>query len=246
MYASCVAIEVYGIFAAWTAKIKLVTWYFVGSASAALIVTAAELLRLIVHFTDKSAIQAACLAGEQADQIRDGGIQLSDDDLRDYCYSAWRSATYFDIALLIFSVLLGFLFASLAGSYLYQLKNPQSMRVHVATTLAPSSAYSYPLQSYPPNPYGGAGYPQQQPYAAPPYAPHGAQGSLPAYDNPSGYELPREKGDDSTAKDPFNDQGGMTSAEYEQRQHDEEVRRRAAESTDTVTLEPRREGEGRV
>lgn len=246
MYAVCVFIECYGIFAAFSQKIKLVTWYFIGTASTAIIVTAAELLRLIVHFTDKTAILAACLASEQADQ-RGSTRPLSDDDLRDYCESVWRGRSYWDIGLLVFSILLSWLFASLAGSYLYQLKNPQSMRTHTAT-LAPSSAYNYPLQQYPPNPYGQP--PQQQPFSAPPYAPYGAQGPLPAYDNDGGFADTKEKREgDVSAHDPFSDRGGMSSQEYEQRQHDEEeARRRATESTDTVTLEPRdrREVEGRV
>lgn len=66
--------------------------------------------------------------------------------------------------------------------------------------------------------------------------------------NNSGYDMPK---DEKEGANPFSDshsQGGMTSEEREQAQHDEEMRRRAAlnESTDTVTLEPRRENEGRV
>lgn len=55
--------------------------------------------------------------------------------------------------------------------------------------------------------------------------------------------------DEKEAANPFADSqgpGGLSSEEREQMQHDEEMRRRAAESTDTVTLEPRRENEGRV
>lgn len=65
-----------------------------------------------------------------------------------------------------------------------------------------------------------------------------------------GYEMPREKEEHNPFADGNGVGGGppagMTSQEYEQRQHDEEIRRRAAESTETVTLEPRRENERRV
>lgn len=152
------------------------------------------------------------------------------------------------------SILLSVLFASLAGAYLHQLLNPQLLRTHRpqfgSATGAPSSQYAYPLQAYPPNPYsldppvGGFGY------AAPPYA----AGGLPEYSNDSGFVATDDKerghlqSPSAVARDPFSDDGGMTSQEYEQRQHDEEMRRRAQESTETVTLEPRsdREREGRV
>jgi hypothetical protein len=49
-----------GIGAAYKQSIKLVKYYFVGSASVAVIVTAAELMRVIVHFTDKVSSLALC------------------------------------------------------------------------------------------------------------------------------------------------------------------------------------------
>lgn len=164
-------------------------------------------------------------------------------ELASYCSSVWRNASYWDVGLLLFSIFLSFFFASLVASYLHQLLNPQLLRTHTAH-VAPSSQYNYPLQPYPPNPYGQPG--AQQPYGGaqqfvpPPYNPAGGP---PTYNNDSGYDMPK---DEKEGADPFADsQGGMTSEEREQAQHDEEMRR-AGESTDTVTLEPRRENEGRV
>lgn len=156
--------------------------------------------------------------------------------------------------MLLFSLFLSLFFASLVASYLHQLLNPQLLRTHTAQVGAggaASSQYAYPLQQYPPNPYGqgsataAPGY--QAGFVPPPYNPAGGP---PGYANDSGYEVSKEKeGGEQHGVDPSSDhqgQGGMTSQDYEQRQHDEEMRRRANESTDTVTLEPRRENEGRV
>ncbi|ORY88838.1 hypothetical protein BCR35DRAFT_320752 [Leucosporidium creatinivorum] len=241
LYFTAAAIEIFGIGAAYKQSIRLVKYYFFGSASVAVIVTAAELTRVIVHFTDKSAIQAACIAGEKADQTGSSATS-TDAEITSYCASVWRNASYWDIGLLLFSIFLSFFFASLVASYLHQLLNPQLLRTHTAH-VAPSSQYNYPLQPYPPNPYGqpyGAG----QGFVPPPYNPAGGP---PTYSNESGYDMPK---DEKEGANPFADsQGqGMSSEEREQLQHDEEMRRRAlnSESTDTVTLEPRRENEGRV
>ncbi|KAK4058283.1 hypothetical protein OIO90_000440 [Microbotryomycetes sp. JL221] len=259
LYFCVAASEVFGIGAAYKQSIRLVRYYFYAQCTSAVVVTAAEVLRIVVHFTDKSAILDACQAGEKQDQ-QGSNDPLSDNDIADYCNWVWRRSTYWDFGLLILSLLFAFLFASLAGAYLHQLMNPSLLRTRVPfvgqATGAPSSQYNstYPLDNvavYPPNPYsldppvGGFGY------AAPPYA----QGGLPEYSNNDDYRLPPEKNNNNAsssvvgfdqARDPFSDQGGLTSQEYEQRQHDEEMRRRAQESTETVTLEPRHEREGRI
>jgi len=168
-------------------------------------------------------------------------------ELTSYCSTVWRNASYWDVGLLLFSFFLSFFFASLVASYLHQLLNPQLLRTHTAQ-VAPSSQYNYPLQPYPPAPYGQSGQPYgggagAHQFVPPPYNPAGGP---PTYNNESGYDMPK---DEKEGANPFADsqgQGGMTSEEREQMQHDEEMRRRAGESTDTVTLEPRRENEGRV
>ncbi|KAM0788292.1 hypothetical protein ACM66B_001437 [Microbotryomycetes sp. NB124-2] len=259
LYFAVAASEVFGIGAAYKQSIRLVRYYFYAQCVSAVVVTAAEILRVVVHFTDKSAIQAACAAGEKQDQA--GSTNPSSDaDIADYCSWVWRRASYWDIGLLLLSMLFAFLFASLAASYLHQLMNPHLLRTQQPffgqPTQAPSGQYQYPLNDvavYPPNPYrqdppvGGWGY------AAPPYA----RDNLPEYSNDHDYSVAPEKVNSNSnavpqARDPFSDQGGMTSQEYEQTQHDEEMRRQRMalnnESTDTVTLEPRndRERQGRV
>lgn len=174
---------------------------------------------------------------------------LSNAQAQSLCSSAWSNSTWWDVALLVITALVAFFFgalsrprpqlphadpapaASLAASYLHQLVNPSTLRQQTAT-LAPSSAYSYPLAPY----SGPAGSNQ---FVPPPYAPP------PGPPPPPGYN-PQWEGD-AKEKDPFADAstpttGGFTpgvGSGFGRREHEDE-------STDTVTLEPRREHEGRV
>ncbi|BGP46896.1 hypothetical protein JCM10450v2_002747 [Rhodotorula kratochvilovae] len=261
VYFICVAIEVFGFFAAYRASLPLVRSYFYGSLAVAFLITAAELVRTIFHFTQKSSIIKACEDSYTGDI---SGGRLSSETVASYCRDSWRNASYVDIALLIFSFFISFIFASLAASFLHQLKNPQSLRTHTAT-LAPSSQYAYPLAPYPGGPGGpgvaGSAYPASaSPYAMPPphYA-HPADGgaALPAYDNPYGVapseeKLPSHEGaaPPPAAENPFADavqhargadpepvrREGESGEEFERRQHEWNVRR-YGESTETVTLE---------
>lgn len=138
---------------------------------------------------------------------------------------------------------------------------PQTLRTH-AVNAANSAQYAYPLQPYsggmqPPHPasampYGGP---------APPVYTGGADAThLPSYDNPYGIHPSDEKlgsgagyapppGPPPQAQNPFADQvehalpvrrDGESAESFEQRQHEYDQRMRAGESTETVTLEPRR------
>ncbi|GAA5836668.1 hypothetical protein JCM3766R1_006984 [Sporobolomyces carnicolor] len=259
LYFFCAAIEGFGVFAAYRASIKLVRSYFYGAASVALIVTAAEILRLVVHYTSKSAILKACQDSYSSD-VSSGSATSA--DVISYCSDSWRNATYLDIALLVFSLVVSFFFASLAASYLHQLKNPSILRTH-APNIAPSAAYAPPY-GVPLQPYPSAVPPY--PYSANPY-PAGQDGQAPSYDNPYGFKPPTDDKHYSTSDhyehasgpaqaNPFEDsvqhqthtllvrRPGETVEEFEERQHEHdqaEERRRAGnafgESTETVTLE---------
>ncbi|GAA5904401.1 hypothetical protein JCM6882_008901 [Rhodosporidiobolus microsporus] len=270
LYFACAALEAFGFFAAWRQSIQLARTYFWISASVAMIVTAAELMRTVIHFTEKTGIINACIASYKSD-ISSGRLTQSTVD--DFCHDRWRSTSYFDIGLLIFSFFVAFFFASLAASWLHQLKNPQLLRTH-ATQLNPAAAsnqYAYPLE-----PYGSnqPGYPHSaSPYGfAPPpsYGPGGPQ--LPDYDNTYGASVSDDKtpapgsgsyapppGPPPAASNPFADQvehvelvrrEGETGEEFEQRQHDHEqemerTRQRFAGSMENVALGGRG-AEGRV
>lgn len=252
LYFVCSAIEAFGVAAAYKASITLVRSYFYGAASVALIVTGAEILRLVVHYTQKSAILKAC-QDSYASDITKGTATTA--EVVSYCSDSWRNATYLDVALLVFSLLISFFFASLAASYLHQLKNPQLLRTQ-APNLAPSAHYApygVPLQPYPsavpPYPYSANPYPNQE-------------GQVPSYDNPYGFKPPADdkdssQHDNSGPPNPFEEsvqhqqhqtilirRPGESVEEFEERQHEhdqEQERRRGGngfgESTETVTLE---------
>ena len=206
----------------------------------ALIVTAAELLRLVTHFTDKSEIIATCVTNTTADDSTD-----SASDIESACKAAWNNSTYWDVGLLLVSTALSFFFASLAASYLHQLLNPQSMRTHQAN-LAPSSQYAYPLPAYPPPPgppgafavgdYPGG--PSAGFQAAPPYVGEGMDLSK----EKAEYERYGEAGAPQT---PYGE-AGVASPFGDSHQVGQHDRGYDLGSTDTVALEPRREHEGRV
>jgi len=233
MYFVCAAFEIFGFVAVYLQRLRLVMLYFLLSVGAAIIVTASEILRLVVHFADKSEIIAACTQ-DQLDQNTVGDT-IDSVQANSICSSSWSRSTLWDIVFLIASACLAFLFASIAASFVHQLKNPATMRTQTAH-LAPSAQYAYPLAPYP----GGLGaqpYPGgSQPYPAPAYAPPPGPPPPPTYDNfgddgytPYGGDK-KEREEEGPFADPW------TPAE----------RREGEESTETVTLEPRRENEGRV
>ncbi|GAA5835867.1 hypothetical protein JCM11251_007447 [Rhodosporidiobolus azoricus] len=267
IYFVCAALEAFGFFSAWRQSIAMARTYFWISVAIAFLVTAGEVMRTATHFSEKSGIINACIASYKSD-ISSG--RLTQNTVDDFCHDRWRSSSYFNIGLLIFSLLIAFFFASLAASWLHQTKNPQLLRTH-ATRLNPAAAsnqYAYPLQPYGTD--GQPGYPQSaNPYgSAPPpsYGPGGMQ--LPSYDNPYGVDVNDDKspapgstgyapppGPPPAAQNPFADQvehvqlvrrDGETTEEFEQRQHEmERTRQRFAGSMENVALGGRG-AEGRV
>lgn len=219
------AIEVYGFGAVWTRRLKLVRIYFLSTALAALVVTAAEVLRVVFHFVDKGAIIQSCVNQQLALNSDPNYQPITQTQAESLCTSSWNNSTWIDILLLIITAIVAFIFASLAAAYYHQLLNPATLRTQTA---APSSAYTVPLGPYPPypqsaDPYGVPAYSAPPPSSAmpPQYASQGWQG-----------DLAEDK------KDPFADSSAAESG-YGSRTHD-------GRSEDTVTLEPRRDDEHRV
>ncbi|SCV71089.1 BQ2448_2677 [Microbotryum intermedium] len=253
LYALTAVIEAFGVAAVYRSSIALVKAYFLASVAVAFIVTGAECTRLALLFIDKSAIISACFQGETAS---DPTATLDAVDIDVYCRALWNRNVYWDIGLLIFSLLLSVLFASIVASYLQQLLNPALTRQHqiqVHNFAAGSSQYNhpgaYPLGAYPPNPYG-----QPPPSAPPLYQP----GYVPAYE-PNGFVVHSEgekSGQPDGAPNLFSDRhphSNLTTEQREQMQHDQQqieaesnTSNQINERTETVTLEPRRGNEGRV
>ncbi|KAL8276624.1 hypothetical protein RQP46_010973 [Phenoliferia psychrophenolica] len=236
------AVELYGFGACWTQRITLVRYYFYAAGCAAIAVTVAALMRLIVHFTSKSDIIASCATEQFASN--DGFNDITMAQAQSVCSSAWNNGTWWDIALLIISGLVAFFFASLAASYLHQLLNPSTLRQQTAN-LAPSSQYAYPLAPYQ-GPPGGFVPPYSGPqFAPPPGAPPGYGGPPPQWEGEDGYGKEKEEHNpfaDATTPTTAGGYGGHSTGAgggFNRREQE-------SESTDTVTLEPRRENEGRV
>ncbi|KAI5479683.1 capsular associated protein [Pseudohyphozyma bogoriensis] len=231
LYFFCAAIEAYGLGAAYTRRLRLVMFYFWASVLAAIVVSAAEILRVVIHFSYKSQIISVCVADEM--DANTANDTITETQANTLCTNSWGNSTWWDIVLMLLTFVLAFLFSSIAASFAHQLANPSVLRTQAAH-LAPSAAYNYPLAPYPgPSPYG---QPQSDFIPPPTYAP----GGPPGYDAGAGapYASDKKEGDESLYAAPWQGQG--------QGQSGFGGRREAEESTETVTLEPRRENEGRV
>ncbi|GAA5969812.1 hypothetical protein JCM11641_008048 [Rhodosporidiobolus odoratus] len=242
LYCICSGLEAFGFFAAWRSSIKLVRSYFWASASIALIVTAGELMRTVVHFTDKSAIIDACKKSFTED-VANGNYTQSAVDAA--CSDNWRSQSYVDIGLLLFSFFISFFFASLAASYLHQLQNPHLLRTQAPPqNAAASNQYAYPLQPY--GPTGAPMYPHVAPYGVGPPPPgYGPGTSLPGYDNPYGTQVSDDKSPGAgaggggvypaPASNPFED-SVQHLPQHQQQQQQHTLQRREGEAAEEFEL----------
>lgn len=249
LYFVCTAIEIFGLAAAYRASVPLVRAYFWAAATSAVIVSACEVVRTVLHFTKKGEIVAACIDSYSTDVARG---TYSSSDVSSFCNDSWRNSSYVDIAILVFTFFISFFFASVAASFLHQLQHPETLRTQVAQ--AASSQYAYPLRPFDSN-------------LPPPMYPHGGQ-PLPSYDNPYGVSVSEEKFSSSAqptaaaasyapphgppppsnaSSNPFADQvehqgqgqgggelvrrPGETADEFEQRQHEHDLAGRQGGST---------------
>lgn len=151
LYFVCTAIEIFGVAAAYRASVPLVRAYFWAAATSAVIVSACEVVRTVLHFTKKGEIVAACIDSYSTDVARG---TYSSSDVSSFCNDSWRNSSYVsfllppsrgarhsqqlthnsnpsrarahtqvDIALLVFTFFISFFFASVAASFLHQLQH---------------------------------------------------------------------------------------------------------------------------
>ncbi|KWU43358.1 hypothetical protein RHOSPDRAFT_19710 [Rhodotorula sp. JG-1b] len=245
LYFVCTAIEIFGVAAAYRASVPLVRAYFWAAATSAVIVSACEVVRTVLHFTKRGEIVAACIDSYSTDVARG---TYSSSDVSSFCNDSWHNSSYVDIAILVFTFFISIFFASVAASFLHQLQHPETLRTQVAQ--AASSQYAYPLRPFDSN-------------LPPPMYPQGGQQQqpLPSYDNPYGVSVSEEKFSSSSeapptaagtgyapppgppppppgvASNPFADQvehqgqgreelvrrPGETAEEFEQRQHEHDL-----------------------
>ena len=102
--------------------------------------TAAEVLRVVIHFTDKSSIIQSCVNEQLALNSNPDYVPVTETQARALCQKNWSNSTWVDIGLLILTGVISFIFASLAAAYYHQLLNPATLRTQTTTTAAPRQA----------------------------------------------------------------------------------------------------------
>ncbi|KLO09989.1 hypothetical protein SCHPADRAFT_800499, partial [Schizopora paradoxa] len=179
---SCV-IEVLGIGAALLQKLPMIRIFTFLSIGAALIVIAAELLRVVLHFVFKHDLINECitLATGQTVVTRFGiwgpttSHTLSQGDATSFCNDAWSHDSFSEIAWFIVALIASLFFASINYSYYRQMLDPSSpvnaSRAPSAQARAAGGFGAQPSHYTPPYAFGGADSTANLGYAAPQYAP---------------------------------------------------------------------------
>jgi len=134
MYMLTCVIEVFGIFAAVTQRLPLVKAYAMASVFSGIVVTAAGLMAVVIHFVDKNDIINECVkvsTGSTLD-FRFGLFgsssqeTLTPSEANSFCQDGWNHASWSNIISLLLEIFLGFLFSVIAIAYYRQLADPTS------------------------------------------------------------------------------------------------------------------------
>lgn len=195
LYAVACAIEAFGFFAMFRQNSKLVGVYSWASVGAVVVVLAAEIIRIVLHFTLKKSLIDECTTENTGDIVVSRGgfwdptttATLSADEARRWCNDAWNRGTFSDFAWFIVSALLGAMFVSVNFAYWRQLLDPTSVVSRYPR--APSEQYGMgPMPNHPQpyNPYAQQqynpySYGQPDPFARSEYAPPYDAQKLPGY-----------------------------------------------------------------
>ncbi|THH04075.1 hypothetical protein EW145_g5792 [Phellinidium pouzarii] len=221
LYMATFAIELFGLAAAVLQKLAMIRIYAFASLGVAVIITATELIRVIIHFAFKSTLINECIAlsTNQTVETRVGiwgtkTTTLNGEDASTFCNSAWSHDSFSEIAWFIVAGIASLLFASITFSYYRQMLDPTSV---VNATRAPVG--QMPEHYNPPYANGAFGYDVgvgAGGYAPPPgpppaqsvaYVPQYDSAKLPEYER-GGYldASDDKKGDDlKGGTDPFAD-----------------------------------------
>jgi len=221
LYIGVTAIEIFGAISAFLQNLALIRLYSLLTLIAALLVSGAEMLRIVIHFKFKSTIISQCITFVMSDNDDDGigffgshhANGLSQADATSFCNQAWNHDTFADIAWFIISIILTLLFSSIAFAYYNQLLDPSS-----ASTRMPRNRNrqqdNFPLETFTPSlPYnsnqeGTSRYnpPPGPPPSESPFAPPYEASKLPKY----GYsEDGHAKDDGKKATDDEKDLAGV-------------------------------------
>ncbi|KDQ56547.1 hypothetical protein JAAARDRAFT_36036 [Jaapia argillacea MUCL 33604] len=193
MYLAIAVIGFFGVLAASLQRLFLIRLYVMATVIAAVLVVAAGIMRVVVHFVFKNDLITECtnLSTGATVDYRSGiwgpysETQLTQPEAQSFCDNAWSHDSAGEIISLLIEIVMAALFCSISVSYYRQMLDPTSV---VNSSRAPSSQYrggAFPARYNPPYstsvpelaydaPYG---HPAPA-YAPPPGAPPKAYGGL--------------------------------------------------------------------
>lgn len=213
MYATIFAFQVFGFGSAITQRVPLVRIYTFLALASAIIMAAAGLTEVVVHFTAKDDIIKVCtdLSANQTIAIYPFGFWgpvhhdiITKDEAASWCNSAWNHDSWADIVSFIITMIIAGFFTVIAFAYYRQLLDPSSA---VNSSRVPTSGFAAPSHYNPPYyntsvpnlSYGYSGSAQQGYYAPPPGPPPNFEGKPPDYSGGGVALRGAEKADDPFA-----------------------------------------------
>jgi hypothetical protein len=222
LYFGTMAIEIFGIVAAFLQRLPLVRIYAFLSLVAALIITTTEIIRVVIHFVFKDELINECTMLSTGQEIvyRFGlwgpvsSEVLTPEEASIFCNRAWSNDSTNEIIWLFISGFYSFILSSIAFAYYRQLVDP-----HSAVNSARDFPSTQPLHYNPPYESSSANLPELGYNAryAPPAGPPPDSAHEEEFDHnklPPGYgvglggdvkDTKDSKYDDPDAKDPFTD-----------------------------------------
>jgi len=135
LYTIVCAIEIFGTAAAVTQRLPLVKAYATASIGSCLVVIAAGLMGIVIHFVEKGDLIQECTTLSTGDTaiFRFGGIfgstsseTLTPSEAASFCQNAWDHASWSNIVSFLLETLLGVLFSLIAIAYYRQCLDPTS------------------------------------------------------------------------------------------------------------------------
>ncbi|KAI5121937.1 hypothetical protein M0805_000266 [Coniferiporia weirii] len=185
LYMATLAVELLGLLGAAMQSLRIMRIFAILSLGAAVIVSAAQLILVIIHFVFKDTLINECIALANGEGIGSrfsisSGSTTIQGDVSDFCHSAWSHDSVSEIAWFIVVALMSVLFSSIAFAYYRQLLDPTSV---VNTARAPVAQHA-PDHYTPPYAGGAFAYAGGAGGYAPPPGPPPAQSQVyvPQYD----------------------------------------------------------------
>lgn len=196
--------ELFGMFAAYTQRLPLIRIYAFVSVLATILVFAAGLVQIIIHFSLKNDIINECTKSSTNEDVLYypfgflGPVShdtLTPAEAREWCSDAWDHDSWADVVSLIITLILAGMFNALAFAYYRQALDPSSVANAMRAPSNQVRASAFPAHYNPPYnasvpnlgygynmPYAGGPFQSAPAYAPPPGPPpHMDDGKLPGY-----------------------------------------------------------------